>query len=447
MNSNDTPQLPLDTVLIERDGKFLFLSPSRPDWIVVNKNTAISLSLCDGSRTKDEIRNELSAVHPEVEDALKIIDTFYDNGFLSENPNINKSSNNTPKIYSVHLNLSRSCNLSCNYCYAEERPLGGDQLTFEEYKILIDDLRLMSDHIEVALTGGEPLLNKDACRIAEYCRSVGFYTHLLTNAIPINESNAQKIAKTFDIIRISIDGSTSFFHDFHRGEGTLDRTKNAIDLLLQHGANLKIAMTVTKHNIGDIEKMASIYGDILTFQPLFEAGNAKSIEDQSITGMEYFTALKDAKNVTVMGGIVKHLNRMRNRGTTKCVIGDGEISIGHNGDVYPCHMVHLPEFLAGNIREKNISDIYSSSEVIKSTRKLHIDARPECAECLVRLFCGGSCRARALYMAGDINACDDFCDYELSAYINGLFEEAQLKNINDFNSEQKHVCGDTCGVC
>ena len=50
-------------------------------------------------------------------------------------------------------------------------------------------------------------------------------------------------------------------------------------------------------------------------------------------------------------------------------------------------------------------------------------------------------------MSGDINACDDFCDYELSAYINGLFEEAQLKNINDFNSEQKHVCGDTCGVC
>lgn len=450
MTTSLFPKFPDDTVLIERDHKFLFLCPSRPDWVVVNKNTAIALKLCDGTRSIEQIKQELSAVHSSSDDAVAIIERLCETGFLDEdNYRKNKREKQKPTLRSVHLNLSRDCNLTCNYCYAEERPLEGKQLSLDEYKALIDDLKTMNDYMEISLTGGEPMLNKNYGKIAEYCREVGFYTHLMTNATLIHKHNAEYIAKTFDVIRTSIDGTTEEFHDFHRGVGTLAKTVRAVDLLLEHGANVRIAMVVTKHNVANVEAMADKYGSLLTFQPLFDAGNAKDTVGLELSGTEYFDALKSPKNIDVIGGIGKHFANMRNVGTTKCAIGDAEISIGHDGSVYSCHMVHLPEFMGGNIREKKLSEIYATSAVLEESRALHTYARPECSECLIRSFCGGSCRARALYLSGDINATDDFCDYEFSAYLDALFntELTSIDQIDAFRKDKIASCGEACSAC
>ena len=417
------PSLPIDTVMIERDGKFLFLVPSKPDWVVTNSNGAYVLSLCDGLRSIEEVLNCVSEKFLDISEAHSFLEKLASNSFFSaKNDNVKSIEILKNRLRSVHLNVRPDCNLKCNYCYAEERSTEGDSLSFSDYKVLIDDLYDISQNIHIALTGGEPLLNKNTPHISEYCRSKGFYTELLTNSTPINSRNAKRIAQSFDRIRISIDGSTAEINDFHRGIGTYEKIIESIRLLDKHGADIRLAMTVTKRNISDISKMAKRYGSSLTFQPLFNAGNAKLNSDLAITGDEYYQALANAEGVSVMANIGNALTKVRNRGTTKCSIGDGEISISHNGDVYPCHMVHLDEFNAGNIREKSISDIYESSPVLKSASNLHIHARPECLECPIRLLCGGSCRARAFYLTGDINACDNFCDYEFSAYIDGIFQ-------------------------
>ena len=39
------PKLPDETVVKEQDDKVLFLVPSKPDWVVTNRNGAIALSL------------------------------------------------------------------------------------------------------------------------------------------------------------------------------------------------------------------------------------------------------------------------------------------------------------------------------------------------------------------------------------------------------------------
>ena len=53
-------KLPRDLVKIENGEKVLFLNPSAPDWIVVSKNGAAILRLCNGKRTVEDISESLS---------------------------------------------------------------------------------------------------------------------------------------------------------------------------------------------------------------------------------------------------------------------------------------------------------------------------------------------------------------------------------------------------
>lgn len=414
-----------DTVMIEREGKFLFLVPSKPDWIVTNSNGAYILSLCNGNRSLEMIGGMAEERGLKAAEASKFLKQLNESNFFEPKRSFQlKVTNGKPSLQSVHLNMHKDCNLECIYCYAEERVKEGNPLTKHEYFHLIDELTSIAPNLSIEFTGGEPLLNKHTVEIAEYAKSKGHITRLLTNATPINPKNAERISKAFDQVRISIDGNEQV-NDYLRGEGTHQQISEAIRLLDCHNANLQIAMTVTQKNIGQIGYMTEQFGGRLTFQPLFNAGTAKLNQELAITGDDYYKNLSSTPNVNTMAGVSASILKLRNRGTTKCAIGDVEISISHDGVVYPCHMVHSDEFAAGNIREQPIGDIYQNSPVLNKSRSLTIDARPECSECEVRLFCGGSCRARALYLAGDINACDEFCDYEYSAYLDALFASTE----------------------
>jgi radical SAM protein with 4Fe4S-binding SPASM domain len=106
----------------------------------------------------------------------------------------------------------------------------------------------------------------------------------------------------------------------------------------------------------------------------------------------------------------------------KCATGDAEISISSAGDMYPCHLLHLPQFLAGNAKQDLFEHIYETSEVLKTIRRVSVLEMEQCRECDVRFICGGACRARAFYEKGRIDVSDDFCEYEKLAIINGLFD-------------------------
>lgn len=419
-------QLLPDTVMIEREGKFLFLVPSKPDWIVTNSNGAYILSLCNGNRSLEMIGAVAEERGLKAAEALKFLMQLNESKFFDPKQSVPiKVTNGNPYLRSVHLNMHKDCNLECIYCYAEERVKEGKPLAKHEYFNLIDELTAIASNLSIEFTGGEPLLNKHTVEIAEYAKSKGHITRLLTNATPINPKNAERISKAFDQVRISIDGDEEV-NDYLRGEGTHQQIIEAIRLLDSHNANLQIAMTVTQKNISQIGSMTEQFGGRLTFQPLFNAGTAKINQELAISGDDYYKNLSSTPNVNTMAGVSASILKLRNRGTTKCAIADVEISISHDGIVYPCHMVHSEEFAAGNIRDQPIGDIYKNSPTLIKSRSLSINARPECAECEVRLFCGGSCRARALYLSGDINACDDFCDYEYSAYLDALFQSAEL---------------------
>ena len=94
----------------------------------------------------------------------------------------------------------------------------------------------------------------------------------------------------------------------------------------------------------------------------------------------------------------------------KCAIGDAEISISDTGDVYPCHLLHIPQFLAGNIKQQPLEEIYKNSEVLKTCRNATVFEINKCKKCEIKFICGGACRARAFFEKGKINVGDDFAN-------------------------------------
>jgi len=416
-------KLPRDLVKIENGEKVLFLNPSAPDWIVVSKNGAAILRLCNGKRTVEDISESLSMFWRKgsKSDIIKFIEGIISNtSFFSPPSTLPVYQPNGLRI--VQLSLVNECNLKCIYCYAFDREKLTNKLTREDHFKLVDEINALSRDSAIVFTGGEPLLLPYVVELAEYAMSFGSQVHLLTNGTLINKKNAKIISETFNLIKISIDGSTPEIHEFHRGEGTFVKTMEAVDLLTQYGAPLQIAMTVTQNNIQDIDAMTKKFGSRLTFAPLFVAGRAKSNKGLSVTGKEYYEALSSVNGVKPLSYLCSSLAVSKQKRIMKCAIGDGEISISETGDVYPCQLLHFPQFRAGNIKEQSLKSIYETSEVLQSCKKLTVLEVSGCKKCEIRFICGGACRARAFYEKNRLDVSGSFCDYEKLAFINGLFE-------------------------
>jgi radical SAM protein with 4Fe4S-binding SPASM domain len=425
-----------DIFVSQKDNKFLFLNPNVPDWLVVNNNGAYILKQCDGKNSINDIvqqASELGGKESEIA-ARSLLDQAQKHSIILPAGGGKHNKRNACKtmpvplkqsLRIVHLKLTDDCNLRCKYCYAKS---GGKSnvLTFQELASLSSDISSLSPVVEYVLSGGEPLLHPHCLDFAELVKSNGNEAHLLSNGTLIDEKNVARIAECCDLIKISLDGATEKTHSVTRGANNFVKVTKAIDLLKKHGANVLVAMTVTRRNLHEIPKLVERYGSLLTFQPFFHAGRGSSHTDLALSGKEYYDALYLTPGVKPMGAIEKVLSRARTRGIFKCAIGDSEISISHNGDVFPCQMLDAPLFLAGNVHEAPLKDIYNKSKVLEEVRQLNVNSIRGCESCPVRLICGGACRARTFHENGEIHISGDFCEYERLAYINGIFDSVSI---------------------
>jgi radical SAM protein with 4Fe4S-binding SPASM domain len=296
----------------------------------------------------------------------------------------------------------------------------------------VDEINNISNNVTFHITGGEPLESPIVYDVMEYIYSKGKNIYLLTNGTLINETNIGYISKYCSQVKISIDGSSEEINSRTRGKGSLAEVRRGYDLLLREGVSVTVAMTVTKENIDDIQNMVEIFGSRLTLQPFFKAGRGSKNLDLQISGREYYEAMERVEGLQPLGQIGNMLESLRNVGSTKCAMADGEIYIAEDGNVYPCQMLMEEEFIGGNILKNTIEEILES-KTFKEVREFSVLKNDECSECPIRLLCGGACRARSYMDTGSIFKNSDFCEYEKLAFVNGIFEVSKLEDIATIN--------------
>lgn len=99
------------------------------------------------------------------------------------------------RVLNPSIDLSNKCNLNCPYCYIEKvgslnKKKNKDELSFEEYKNIIDKLAYAGAQTINIIGAGEPTIDNNFKRISKHIRSLNMNVLVATNGIEIAKSDS-----------------------------------------------------------------------------------------------------------------------------------------------------------------------------------------------------------------------------------------------------------------
>lgn len=336
------------------------------------------------------------------------------------------------------------CNLDCHYCYyldkaeiygGHEPKMSYDMLetTIREY-IKANDV----DGVTFNWHGGEPLVlgldfYKKAVELErKYADGKKIHNTLQTNGTLINYDTAEFFRDNNFLIGVSIDGPKDIHDKFRKDKGgfpTFDKVIKGIGILQRCGVQFNTMSTINKASEGrgleTYQFLKHIGSTFMQFMPVVEhvkypvdaSGKALKkmrpyIVDPATDGAElarwsvssigfgkfmcdifdywvrhdvgrYFVNLFDAT-------LANHCNVMPGTCVYAKVCGGNSI-IEHNGDIYPCDHFVYSKYKLGNINEKSLREMMTSSEQIKFGLDKRGMLPSKCLKCKYGYLCHGEC--------------------------------------------------------
>ena len=336
------------------------------------------------------------------------------------------------------------CNLDCHYCYYLDKAeiYGGHEpkMSYEMLETTIREYIRANDVEEVTFNwhGGEPLVlgldfYKKAVELErKYADGKKIFNTLQTNGTLINYDTAEFFRDNNFPIGVSIDGPKDIHDKFRKDKGgfpTFDKVIKGIGILQRCGVQFNTMSTINKASEGrgleTYQFLKHIGSSFMQFMPVVEhvkypvdaAGRSLKkmrpyIVDPATDGAElarwsvssvgfgkfmcdifdywvrndvgrYFVNLFDAT-------LANHCNVMPGTCVYAKVCGGNSI-IEHNGDIYPCDHFVYPKYRLGNISEKSLREMMTSSEQIKFGLDKRGMLPSKCLRCKYEYLCHGEC--------------------------------------------------------
>ena len=180
------------------------------------------------------------------------------------------------------------CNLACEYCVVASSPRARRrQLEPARFEALVDEA-VAEGFTELYLTGGEPFVHPDIVALLEYA-SDRLPTVVLTNAMLFTGRRAGELERLAGrealTLQSSLDGADACTHDRWRGKGSWAKAMQGIELALDLGLSLRVAMTETPDNreaVADLRELLDgigVRGEDFAVRPLVRRGFAAGVED------------------------------------------------------------------------------------------------------------------------------------------------------------------------
>ena len=157
------------------------------------------LELCDGERSLDDIVGASPrATRADVrDDVVELVDAMAQRGLVVD----------APRPSTLIAELSYQCPLHCPYC-SNPLDIGGEharrELETEHWIRAFGEARRLGV-LQLALTGGEPMLRRDLVELCAGARDAGLYSSLITAGTLFTRDRAQALkAAGLDHVQISI---------------------------------------------------------------------------------------------------------------------------------------------------------------------------------------------------------------------------------------------------
>lgn len=326
--------------------------------------------------------------------------------------------------------ITERCNLRCAHCYQED--YSGKELSFEE---LLNVLEQFKDVLEswnskakkpvrghITVTGGEPFLRHDFLDLLEVfaAHKKEFSFAILTNGSHIDGKMARylKGAGT-GFVQVSMEGGRET-HDRIRGEGSFDKTVEAIKNLVRAKVRTLVSFTAHRNNFREFPEVARL-GQRLGVSRVWadrfipQGSGESSLESQTLSPeetQEFFEIMERAskkygrgwfsRTEIAMGRALQFL--VAGGRPYRCKAGDSLITIMPNGDLYPCRRMPIR---VGNLMETPLSDLYNC-DMFKTLRDK--DKIGEgCQSCFYAKMCRGGLRCLSYAVTGDPFRADPGC--------------------------------------
>jgi MoaA/NifB/PqqE/SkfB family radical SAM enzyme len=157
-----------------------------------------------------------------------------------------------PVPTSLHVLLTRQCDLKCNYCYLGCGEEKAEHLDIALLEKLLKEGRSLGIG-NVVFTGGEPLLYPHLERAMALAADLGYRLSLSTAAWAFEEHVDLFLRHRDTFFIFGLDGASEAVNDAIKGrEGAYRRVMDAIDWCHRHGYATGLHMTVTRSNYREL---------------------------------------------------------------------------------------------------------------------------------------------------------------------------------------------------
>jgi pyrroloquinoline quinone biosynthesis protein E len=331
----------------------------------------------------------------------------------------------TPNPLLLIAELSYRCPLHCPYC-SNPLEIGSaryrDELTTEQWARVFCEAAELGV-LQLALTGGEPMVRRDLEQLAAVASDTGLYSTLVTSAIPFPRARAQALRDAgLDHVQISIQDSEPKSSNRIAGRESFERKLDAARLVVALGLPLTVNVVLHRQNLDRIEQIIALAEELgarrlelantqyhgwavlsraalMPTPEQIEAGERAVAQARERLGprMEILWVLPDYYEEypkPCMGGW-----------------GGEAIVVTPNGEALPCQAATtVPGLAFENVRERSLGEIWFESDAFNRFRGTAWMTDP-CRSCPLgrQEIDYGGCRCQALHLTASAQATDPVC--------------------------------------
>lgn len=283
----------------------------------------------------------------------------------------------------------------------------------KEIRAFLDDLA-DSRVFYINVGGGEPLLHPNFFEITDYANTKGVYIQFSTNGTLIDSRLAYEIAGRGLRVQVSLDGWNPSVNDPIRGVGTFQKAVEAVRLLREKNVTVSVNCVVTRAVVPGLDKLLELvtgFGAKLRLSRLRPSGRAQGTWQNLAPTLEQYRQLylwlQKHPEVNT-GDSFFFLSPMGDPlpGLSYCGAGKLTCSVDPQGYVYPCPFTIDSTMVAGNVRERPLSQLWREAEVFTKMRTGEPEA---CNGCSSYHKCRGGCRGASYLVYGNWGMPDPEC--------------------------------------
>lgn len=330
----------------------------------------------------------------------------------------------SPAPLRLDFELTPACDHRCAHCYnVWADPAGGragPQLPTAEVLALLEKALRESGAGHATLTGGEPLLRRDADEIVARACALAPSVHVITNGGHVGPQRALRFAALgVRAVQLTLLSHVRERHDALKGAASFDDTLRAALDLRDAGVAVQVCFVALRANRGDFEGVLELCCALgvraVSYNRMSPSGGAAAHVARLLpTAEDVERDLWAAERLAPAWGIrvatampippcLIRIERFRHVRFGFCSVGSGRpgFVVGPTGDVRACN---LAARVLGNVARERWADIVRRVDLVAWRRTVPT----VCRGCAYESTCAGGCKESGRAVYGDPTAPEPF---------------------------------------